>query len=497
MTNYTVTGADTPKFLVAYEVLTVTVTGAITGNLVGVVLSNEETMVNNAGTISAGFGSAISSTSGIYYNILNSGAIVGNQGISLTQNASRLTQATIVNSGSIVGTIYQAISIDSGGNSITNSGTISSNAEVAILIKDNYADSGFDFINTITNTGLISAYNIGGNPRAILTEGNGDHLANAGTIRGAIDLGAGNNSVNNTGWILGNVTLGAGNDKVVNHGTLDGNVTLGDGADLFDGRGGHLNGIIQGGLGDDVYIIDDASISIAEEQLAVANADRVESSVSFALPDYIENLTLTGIANLRGVGNNDRNVLTGNAGDSTLLGRTGDDLLLGAFGDDRLDGGFGNDNVYAGEGDDTALGAAGNDILVGLDGSDLLRGGDGNDQLQGYNDDDTLIGGDGVDILSGGTGLDVFVFSRGTEAPTNAPDRITDFALGLDLIDLGGFAGTLTFRGTGAFQAGGPQVRIVQASNTQVQIDLNGDSVGDMKIILTGNLALTASDFIL
>lgn len=64
----------------------------------------------------------------------------------------------------------------------------------------------------------------------------------------------------------------------------------------------------------------------------------------------------------------------------------------------------------------------GNDTLDGLGGNDMLRGGDG---------DDTITGGTGNDSLSGGSGDDTFVFDDVWGA-----DTITDFAAGLDQIDM-------------------------------------------------------------
>ncbi|BCK24400.1 Leukotoxin [Vibrio cholerae] len=110
---------------------------------------------------------------------------------------------------------------------------------------------------------------------------------------------------------------------------------------------------------------------------------------------------------------------------------------------DTVNLGSGNDTVYGGGGNLAAYGGAGNDILVGGDGNDALRGGadndylsgdHGNDVLRGDSGNDILIGGLGDDILTGGSGEDLFKWVDGDL--DNSKDRITDFTIGQDKIDL-------------------------------------------------------------
>ncbi|EJL6548935.1 type I secretion C-terminal target domain-containing protein [Vibrio cholerae] len=93
--------------------------------------------------------------------------------------------------------------------------------------------------------------------------------------------------------------------------------------------------------------------------------------------------------------------------DDTLIGGAGNDILFGQGGNDRLDGGVGKDTLYGGKGIDTLIGGDGNDIL---------------------------IGGLGDDILTGGSGEDLFKWVDGDL--DNSKDRITDFTIGQDKIDL-------------------------------------------------------------
>ncbi|MFM6247651.1 MAG: M10 family metallopeptidase C-terminal domain-containing protein, partial [Dolichospermum sp.] len=62
-------------------------------------------------------------------------------------------------------------------------------------------------------------------------------------------------------------------------------------------------------------------------------------------------------------------------------------------------------------------------------------GNSGNNTLNGGLGNDTLNGGAGADILTGGVGSDIFVFQFG-QSPVSGTDRITDFAIGTDRIDL-------------------------------------------------------------
>jgi hypothetical protein len=76
-------------------------------------------------------------------------------------------------------------------------------------------------------------------------------------------------------------------------------------------------------------------------------------------------------------------------------------------------------------GADNLTGSIGHDILMGLEGADLMRGGDGMDWL---------AGGPGADVLTGGNGADVFSWS--SLDLDGSVDRITDFAVGQDQLDL-------------------------------------------------------------
>src|SRR3990167_7478344 len=82
------------------------------------------------------------------------------------------------------------------------------------------------------------------------------------------------------------------------------------GNDLLDGGTGA--DAMAGGTGNDVYRVDNVGDNITENFFA--GTDRVEASISWSLaPDiWVENLTLTGAANINATGNGLNNVLKGN-----------------------------------------------------------------------------------------------------------------------------------------------------------------------------------------
>jgi Ca2+-binding RTX toxin-like protein len=118
-----------------------------------------------------------------------------------------------------------------------------------------------------------------------------------------------------------------------------------------------------GGLGDDIYVVDDGGDQVFEA--SGAGTDVVSASVNFTLSDNVENLTLAGSAPLDGTGNALNNVIVGNGGNNQINGGGGNDTLVGAGGVDTLNGGVGDDMLEFGAAADIGLadGGSGTDTL--------------------------------------------------------------------------------------------------------------------------------------
>jgi hypothetical protein len=84
---------------------------------------------------------------------------------------------------------------------------------------------------------------------------------------------------------------------------------------------------------------------------------------------------------------------------------------------------------------DDIIGTNANNTLVGTDEDDYIFGGVGLDSLRGNGGNDRLAGGAGADTLTGGAGTDTFLFQFRQSTLTQY-DRITDFAIGVDRLDL-------------------------------------------------------------
>ena len=321
----------------------------------------------------------------------------------------------------------------------------------------------------------------------------------------------------------GRIAGTAGNDRLT--GAAGRDIIEGfDGNDVINGAAGADTLI--GGLGNDTYYVDNADDIVTE--LLDEGTDRVLSTVDYVLGENVENLTLSGIDPISGIGNALANVIAGNAASNTLDGLGGDDRLTGGASDDILIGGEGNDVLNGSDGADAMAGNLGNDtyyvddtgdtvteladegadrvistvsytlgdnvenltlsgteaidgtgnalnnVIVGNAATNSLDGLAGDDRLTGGASDDVLLGGEGNDVLNGAAGADVMAGGLGNDSfyVDDAGDRVmeqadegTDRVISTISYTLGDNVENLTLSGTEAIDGTGNALNNVIVGN--------------------------------
>lgn len=245
--------------------------------------------------------------------------------------------------------------------------------------------------------------------------------------------------------LAGNDTVdGLDSDDLLQGGADNDSLLGGIGNDTLAGGAG--SDTLAGGEGDDTYLSDGSDVIV---EAPGGGIDTLSTGTAATLAAEVENLVLTGAADVNGTGNGIANAITGNAGANALFGLQGNDTLDGSAGADTLYGGKNNDTYIvddagdlvveiAGQGTDQVLasvsytlpdavevlvltGAAAingtgnglNNVITGNAAGNYLTGGDGSDTLNGGDGADVLDGGEGIDRLNGGRGADIYIVTAG------------------------------------------------------------------------------------
>ena len=409
----------------------VTVMGTVYGGTIGVDLGGVGTFDNSV--VVGADGSVVGNTKGVSINsdgarLVNYGLIEGGEGVYLSGN-----NATFVNYGSVTSRLY-GIAVE--------------------LVEETGAGTPVRFTNFGNITSIATAYDGAGTEE--------DIFRNFGSVTGTVITYGGGDTVVNRGTVVGNITTLSGADRVDNNrGHVEGDVNLGSENDIYIGKTGLVTGTVSGEDGND---------------------------------------TLIGNAT-------EEDTFNGGSGIDTLDFRKGPATIV------ALDGSFDNDGAAFGDSytafEQVFGSATGADLLRGDGLANTLTGFGGKDTIDGASGADTLRGGNGVDSLTGGGGNDQFVY----QVLSESGDTITDFSNvgGNDdqfVITASAFGGGLV---AGALAAAQFQIRadngaqdaddrfIFRTTDQTLWFDADGTGASAARMLadLQASAVLTAADILL
>jgi len=263
------------------------------------------------------------------------------------------------------------------------------------------------------------------------------------------------------------------------------------GTAAIDGTGNALNNVLAGnsaanvlagGAGDDTYDVG-AGDSVLEN--ANEGTDTVQSNVSFALGENVENLTLTGSAAVNGTGNSFFNVLVGNSAANMLDGAAGADSMSGGLGDDTymVDNAGDVVNELANEGNDTVQASL--TYTLGTHVENLTLTGTSAINGTGNALDNMLTGNSAANVLTGGSGNDTYVIGAG-DSIVEAAGGGTDTVQSALTYTLGSNLENLTLTGSSAINGTGNSLNNILIGNAGANV-LTGGAGNDTYVVGAGD----------
>ncbi|MBU2590588.1 MAG: hypothetical protein KKC21_01015, partial [Nitrospinae bacterium] len=403
---------------------------------------------------------------------------------------------------------------------------------------------GYTLTDNVENLNLTGIENLNGTGNSldnVITGNSGDNILDGGFGADTMQGGTGDDTyiVDNIGDLIienanegvdsvyssANHSLSANIENLILTGdssisgtgnSLDNNITGNSGDNTIDGGLGA--DAMSGGAGDDTYLVDNVEDSVTEN--LNEGIDLVQSSITYALANNVENLMLTGLENINGTGNDLNNIITGNTGSNALSGLAGNDTLIGNAGNDTLDGGLGADNMTGGTGDDTYIVDNVGDVVTenlaeGIDtvnssitytlgtnlenltltGVDNLNGTGNalNNVITGNSGNNVIDGGLGADAMAGGAGDDTYIVDNTGDIITENLNEGIDTVLSSVDYTLSSNVENLVLTGDSAINGTGNELNNTISGTAATNV-LNGDRGNDTIDGGTGNDLLSGGE---
>ncbi|MCS0628842.1 hypothetical protein NX786_05805 [Telluria mixta] len=176
--------------------------------------------------------------------------------------------------------------------------------------------------------------------------------------------------------------------------------------------------VLHYGMGNDTYQIGNTADVILEA--VGGGTDLAVSTVSYVLPDNVENLRLDSSAAINGTGNALNNIIYAGAGANVINGGAGTDTLSYAYATTTGTTGVTLDlSLTNASGESVASGISGADRVSNIEN---VSGSRYNDKLTGNSGANVLDGGAGADTLSGGLGNDTYYVDNAGDVIVESSD---------------------------------------------------------------------------